>query len=153
MERHTFKTEIDAPREKVWAILWGEKTYSKWTAPFGEGIKAEGDSRAETDWQEGSKVLFLGAEGNGMMSIIEKSNPPEFMSFKHIGIVKDGKEITEGEEVKKWVPAYENYTLKKRNGKTELVIDMDIADEYEDYFLKTWPIALHKLKELSEKKT
>lgn len=27
MERQTFNIEINAQREKVWQILWGEKTY------------------------------------------------------------------------------------------------------------------------------
>ena len=144
MNRQTFNTKINAPREKVWQILWGEKTYSAWTAPFDEG------SRAETDWKEGSKVLFLNAEGEGMVSTIEKSDPPEFMSIKHIGIVKDGKEITEGEDVKKWAPAYENYTLKDAGNKTELIVEMDVADDYKDYFVETWPKALAKVRELAE---
>jgi hypothetical protein len=28
---------------------------------------------------------------------------------------------------------------------------MDSTDEFKDYFLKTWPLALEKVKELSEK--
>ncbi|HET7361694.1 MAG TPA: SRPBCC domain-containing protein [Salinimicrobium sp.] len=144
MKRHSFKTEIDAPREKVWEILWGVETYPKWTRVFSE------TSQVETDWKEGSKVLFLDGNGNGMVSILEKNNPPEFMSFKHIGIMKDGKEITEGEEVKKWAPAYENYILKSNDGKTELVVDMDVNDESKNYFMETWPKAFVKIKELSE---
>jgi len=40
--------------------------------------------------------------------------------------------------------------LKDSSGVTELKIDMDSNDEYKDYFLKTWPKALEKVKELSE---
>lgn len=69
MERKEFRTTIDAPKEKVWQVLWNDETYPKWTAPFGEG------SRAETDWKEGSKVLFLGAEGEGMVSRIAENRP------------------------------------------------------------------------------
>lgn len=29
---------------------------------------------------------------------------------------------------------------------------MDLNDDYKDYFVKTWPLALDKVKELSEKK-
>lgn len=145
MERHTFKIEIDAPREKVWGILWGTETYPQWTAAFNE------NSQVETDWKEGSKVLFLDGEGNGMVSTIVKNNPPEYMSIKHIGIVKDGTEITEGEEVKKWAPAYENYILKNVSDKTKLVVEMDMENEYKEYFVETWPKALNKLKKLSER--
>lgn len=146
MERQTFKIEIDAPREKVWRILWGTETYPEWTMPFSE------NSQVETDWEEGSKVLFLDGQGNGMVSTIAKKNPPEYMSIKHIGIVKDSKEITEGEEVMKWAPAYENYTLKNVSDNTELVVEMDMENEYKEYFVETWPKALSKVKELSEKK-
>jgi len=45
----------------------------------------------------------------------------------------------------------ENYSLKTQEGKTELVVDMDIAEEYKDYFNTTWPKALEKIKELAEK--
>ena len=44
----------------------------------------------------------------------------------------------------------ENYTLKNVNGKTELNVDMDIAEQYKDYFITTWPKALEKVKELAE---
>ena len=73
------------------------------------------------------------------------------MSIKHMGIVKKGIEDLESEETRKWAGALENYTLKTVNEKTELIVDMDVTDEFKDYFLKTWPKALDKLKELAEK--
>ena len=30
-------------------------------------------------------------------------------------------------------------------------VDMDVTDEYKDYFKETWPKALDKLKQLAEK--
>ena len=59
-----FKIEIDAPREKVWDVLLGEKTYPIWTQAFSE------NSQVETDWQKGSKALFLDGNGRGMVSRI-----------------------------------------------------------------------------------
>lgn len=145
MQKHEFNITIDAPREKVWSTLWSEATYPQWVAAFSEG------SRAVTDWQKGSKALFVNPNGEGMVSTIAENIPNEYLSIKHLGFVKDGVEDTESEEVKKWAGAMENYTLKTVNGKTEVTVDMDIADEYKDYFLETWPKALDKLKELAEK--
>ena len=145
MEKKQFKIEIAAPKEKVWKVLWGDTTYPAWTSAFAEG------SRAETNWEEGSKVLFLDGRGHGMVSTIAKKIPNEFMSFKHLGTVKDGVEDFESEQTKEWSGALENYVLKTVNGKTELVVDMDIAEEYKDYFMNTWPKALDKVKELAEK--
>jgi hypothetical protein len=73
------------------------------------------------------------------------------MSFEHLGVVKNGVEDTESDSVKGWAGAKENYRLTDINGKTKLLVDMDSTDEFKDYFLKTWPVALDKVKELSEK--
>ena len=144
MEKLNFSIDINAPKEKVWKILWDNATYPKWTEVFCEG------SHAVTDWQEGSKVLFLDGKDNGMVSKIETLKPNEFMSFKHLGGVKENVEDTTSEKVKSWAGALENYSLKENNGATTLKVDMDIVDEYKDYFLKTFPNGLQKIKELSE---
>jgi len=144
MEKHQFKIDINAPREKVWNALWEDSNYRKWTGTFCEG------SHAKTDWKEGSKVLFLDGKGEGMTSIIEANRPNEFMSFKHLGMVKDGVEDTSSEKVMEWAGAHENYSLKETDGATTLIVDMDLADEYKDYFMKTFPTALEQVKTLSE---
>jgi uncharacterized protein YndB with AHSA1/START domain len=144
MEKLKFNVTIDAAPEKVWKILWGKDTYPKWTSAFAEG------SDVETDWKQGSKVLFVDGKGNGMVSRIAESRTNEYMSFEHLGELKDGVEDTTSEKVKVWAGSYENYTLKKVNGKTELVIDMDINDEFKEMFAKMWPKALENVKKLSE---
>ena len=145
MDKLNFNIIIDAPREKVWNVLWKDATYREWTSAFMEG------SHAISDFRKGSKVLFLGGEGNGMVSRVADVRPPEFMSFEHLGEVKDGKEDTESEKVKAWAGSKENYTLKALNDKTEVLIEMDIAAEYKDMFNQLWPKALQKLKEVSER--
>jgi hypothetical protein len=146
MEKINFSATINAPREKVWKTLWEEDNYRNWTAVFAEGSTVETEN-----WKEGSKVLFLDGKGSGMVSKVAANKPNEYMSFEHLGIVQDGVEDTSSEKVKDWAGAHENYTLKGTNGKTELIVDMDINDEYKDYFLKTWPQAMKKIKELAEK--
>ena len=107
MEKNEFKILIDAPPEKVWNVLWNDASYPQWTSAFAEG------SKVETDWKEGSKVLFLDGKGQGMISIIAKKKPNEFMSFKHIGTVNNGVEDLDSPQTKEWAGALENYTLKK----------------------------------------
>ena len=82
MTQLTFTTNIKATKDKVWEILWNDATYREWTRVFSEG------SYAVSDWKEGSKVQFLSNDGDGMYSIIEKSSPGRYMSFKHLGVVK-----------------------------------------------------------------
>ncbi|MEP7374484.1 MAG: SRPBCC domain-containing protein [Chitinophagaceae bacterium] len=144
MEKLNFKTVINAAPEKIWNVLWNDDTYRKWTSAFAEG------SYAKTDWQEGSKVLFLDGNGRGMVSRIAKNRPNEYMSIEHLGEINNGVEDTTSDKVKDWAGAHENYTLKKVNGKTELSIDMDINDEFKEMFAKIWPVALDNVKKLSE---
>lgn len=146
MEKINFSASINAPREKVWSVLWNDASYREWTSAFTEGSYAETDN-----WKEGSKVLFLSPGGNGMVSRVASNKPNEFMSFEHLGEVKNGAEDTESDSVKGWKGAKENYTLTDESGKTKLLVEMDSIDEFKDYFLKTWPQALQKLKELAEK--
>lgn len=145
MERKQFRILINAPKQKVWEILWGDNTYPEWTSVFAPG------SKAETDWKKGSKVIFGDGKGQGMVATIAESIPHEFMSFKHLGTVKDGIEDYESHETKQWAGALENYTLQTNDGMTELVVDMDISEDYEDYFMKTWPQAMDKIKQLAER--
>lgn len=145
MKRQQFKTTINAPREKVWRILWDDATYREWTSAFHPG------SHAVTDWKKGSKVIFGDGTGNGMVSRIEENIPNEYMSIEHLGEVKDGVEDTTSDGVKQWAGAHENYTLKDNNGVTELTVDMDLTEEFAEMFREIWPKALAKVKELAEK--
>lgn len=146
MEKLNFSVNIDAPKEKVWKVLWDDSSYREWTRVFNEGSHAQTDN-----WKEGSKVRFLSADNqDGMFSEVAANRPNEYMSFRHLGIVKNGKDDTESEEVKQWAGAMENYTLEENNGVTTLKVDMDSNDEFKEYFDKTWPQALGKVKSLSE---
>ncbi|MBD8487402.1 SRPBCC domain-containing protein [Echinicola sp. CAU 1574] len=144
MEKLTFTIQINTSPEKVWETLWDDKSYQAWTAVFSEG------SRAETDWKEGSKVLFLDGNGQGMVSRIAKTIPNKYMSIEHLGFYDNGKEDLESEKVKSWAGVHENYTLKNIDGNTELLVEMDTVEEYKEYFNDTWPKALLKLKSIAE---
>lgn len=93
MKRLHYEVSIDAPRNRVWEVLWSEETYGKWTAPFDEG------SRAISDWEEGSKVLFLSAKGYGMYSKIRK-NICRFFGWASVGDLLFRREFA-GEIVKR----------------------------------------------------
>lgn len=146
MKNLSLKIDINAPREKVWAVLWNDDTYRKWTSVFMEG------SYAVSDWKEGSKILFLSPSGEGMFSMIAKKIPNEVMAFKHLGTVKDGKEQPDTKETKDWAGALETYTLRQTGNATELAVSMDVTEEHESYFRETFPKALEKVKVLAEER-
>lgn len=147
MEEQEFTKVINASAEKVWEVLWNDKTYPQWAAIFSEG------SYAKTDWKEGSKVLFLTPDGRGMVSKIKKKTLNAYMLLEHLGVVENGIENFYNKEAKEWTGATEAYLLKTMNGnKTHLTVKMDVVDTYKNFFLDTWPKAMDKIKELAEKK-
>jgi hypothetical protein len=146
MEKLKFETLIDASREVVWDVLWSDSTYPLWTSSFGEGGKAV------SDWQQGSKIYFLSASDDGMLSLIETKIPNEYMAFRHMGMVSHGVEDAEGEEAKKWAGSLEDYRLTTKGDKTELAVGIDILPEYKSDFLSMWPAAMARIKSLAEER-
>lgn len=144
MKTLQFSATINAPAEKVWKTLWDDATYRKWSSVFSEG------SYALSAWKEGSRVHFIGPSGDGMYSEIEKLIPNELMRFRHLGMMKEGKEQPETEESKKWAGAIESYTLKANGDATALSVSVDIADEHEAFFEGAFPKALDLVKSLAE---
>ncbi len=151
MQKLHFSIQINAPREKVWDTMLEDATYRQWTAAFNPGSYYIGS------WEQGSEMRFLGPdpegkEGEGgMFSRIKENRLHEFISIEHLGMIKGGVIDTTSDEVKKWTPAFENYTFGDKDGGTEILVDIDVADEYADMFNGMWPTALNVLKELSEK--
>ena len=148
MIKVNFSAAIHAPKQRVWYVLWEKSFYEQWTRLFAEGSTVKTDG-----WKEGSMVQFLGPNENGMVSMVVANKPNEYMSFRHLGIVKDGVEDTTSDEATGWAGAMENYTLKEENGIIVLTVEMETTEEYKDYFNNKWPKALAKVKELSEAKT
>lgn len=147
MEKMRFQTLINASKEKLWDSLWTDDNYQAWTSAFAEG------SKAESDWKKGSRILFTDGKGSGMVSMIAENKPYDFMSFQHLGELKNGVEDMETAKTQGWAGAHENYTLKDIDGKTELTVEMDnmgLSQDMLDYFNNAWPKALAKLKALAE---
>ena len=150
MQTFHITTFINAPKEKVWHTMLDDKTYREWTSAFNPGSYYKGN------WEQGSKILFLGpnpqggGEG-GMVSRIRENRLYKYIGIDHLGIMMDGKEDTTSDAVKDWVGAQENYTFTEKDGGTELTIDMSIADSEKEMMEAMWKKALVRLKELCEK--
>lgn len=145
METLEFKIRIKATPEKIWSVLWEDETYKKWTSAFCEG------SYAVSNWNEGDKIHFMSPGGEGMNSIIEKKIPNEYMAFKHIGEIKDFKELPLNAETEKWSGYMETYRLIPDDEFTDLVSQVDVIEKHIDYFKEAFPKGLEAVKELSEK--
>jgi hypothetical protein len=139
-----YNITINAPAEQVWKALWEDANYRKWTSAFTEG------SHAISDWKEGSRIQFLGPDGNGMFSEISKLVPNEYMAFRHLGVIKDGVEQPANDETKGWEGAMETYTLKQHGDVTEVNVSVDTLEEYESHFTDSFPKSLQILKQIAE---
>lgn len=145
MEKLKYQIEIDAPAEKVWNILWNEKTYSQWTYYFSP------DSNMVTDWEVGGKTYFTdSSKKNGMVSTIERMEKPKHLIFKHLGEMVDGVEDVDPEKVKAWNGSLEAYYLEENNGKTTLKVEVDSNDEFKEMFDNGFKKGLEVIKNLSE---
>jgi hypothetical protein len=152
MKKVQFKTEINAPIAKVYNTMLGldnKATYEAWTAEFNPTSTFEGS------WEKGSKIRFIGTDENGekggMIAEVAENIPNKFVSIRHYFILKGDTEITSGEEVEKWAGELENYWFEEHNGITSVTVEVGVSDEYMDYFQTTYPKALQKLKEITEK--
>lgn len=150
MQKQRYTVMINAPREKVWKTMLEDATYREWTNAFNPGSFFEGS------WEKGSEIRFLGPDPStgktgGMYSRIHDIRPNEFVSIEHLGFIQDGKIDTTSDMVKKWAPSFENYTFNEKDGVTEVLVEMDVAEEMVDDFQDLWPKALQDLKALAEK--
>lgn len=136
----SFSIFIDSDREKIWNVLWDAKNYEKWTSVFMEGSHYTGELK------QGNTIQFLGKDGAGMTSHIDKLVENEQIVFAHQGEIKDGVETTAV-----WQGAKEIYHLKKETETgTELQVILDVLPDMEDYFNDAFPKALNIVKQLSE---
>ena len=140
-----FKIEIKASPTTVWNALWEIGNYEKWVHVFSEG------STAVSDWKEGSTILFVDNDHqNGMYSIIDQLVPNKLMSFKHLGILKNGQREPLNDETRKWSGITENYILIALEDVTQLEVSMDIPEDFEAYFNEKFPQALEIVKKIAE---
>ncbi len=151
MQKLQFKVSINAPAKQVYDFMLGlqnKTTYEQWASVFNPTSSYEGN------WEKGSKIMFVGVdeqgEKGGMISRIVDNVPAQFVSVQHYGILKGEQEITEGEDVEKWANGFENYNFEENNGTTSLTVNLDTAEDFEDYMNETYPKALSKLKEICE---
>ena len=152
MEKMQFTTSIDAPVATVYNKMIGKETFKQWTSVFNPTSDYEGGDM-EGNWTKGSKVLFVGTDKQGkrggMVGYIRENQQNEYVSIEYVGILDDDNEITEGPVAQDW-QGFENYTFDSHNGSTTVTVDVDVNDQMIDYFKKTYPKALDKLKSLCE---
>jgi hypothetical protein len=85
-----------------------------------------------------------------MVARVAENISGKFISLEYIGLLKGDEEITTGPEAEDWKGGFENYTFTEKDGSVLLSVDISGTKELQDFFSETWPLALNKLKEISE---
>lgn len=142
-----FTIFIKAPVKTVYSAML--EKFNEWTAVFSPNSYYTGS------WDKGAAIRFLTKDENGslvgMVSQIKEHLPEKLVSIEHIGVVDNGKELTEGPAAEVWKGALENYSFEKTEQGTLVTVTQDTTESYVDYFNKTYPEALAKLKEICER--
>lgn len=142
MKEMQFEIVIRAPREKVWATLWQDRTFREWADLIDAGTYMVGDLK------EGSTVQFISAEGYGVTSLVSALIPDAYVSFKHQADTQDEDSNSRDDQ---WTGGRESYTLMDDDSATTLTMSFDVPVELEKAMRESYPKALQKVKELSEK--
>jgi hypothetical protein len=143
MQKLQFTIEIEAPCEKVWNTLWGDKTFRDWGNIIDEGQYMVGEMK------EGNEVQFISsASGYGVTSLIERLVPNELVSFRQL---VDTKDSGEREREKEWTGGMESYSLAGDDNVTTLKVTIDVPTGLEETFKVRFPKALERVKFLAEK--
>jgi uncharacterized protein YndB with AHSA1/START domain len=144
MQTLSYDIEIKASKQKVWEILWQKESYQAWTQFF------SCSSTMQSDWKVGGKTYFYDAKGDGMISTIERLDEPNVIIFKHIGMIQNGHEDTESDEVKTWAGALEKYMLFDLDDCTQVHVEVDIQPEYIEMMNQGFERGLAIVKQLAE---
>lgn len=144
MEIFNYEILIDASPEKVWQVLWDAKSYTQWTQYFSPS------STMHSDWTINGRTVFLDASGAGMVSTISQLEKFKLVFFKHLGLIQDGIEDLDSDEVKKWKGALEKYFLDDLNGKTKLRVELETTKDYLEMMDTAFKKGFEQVKQLAE---
>lgn len=145
METLHFSIKINAPKKRVWDTMLADETFRLWAGEISEGAYYQGD------WEQGSKITFINASGNGVLSRIAENKPYELILIENYGVIENGVEKTKSPEAALAADMHESYTFRETGGATEVSVSTNTDDEYKPIFERAWPKALLKLKALCER--
>lgn len=144
IKKIVFEQEIKSSAETVWNKMWDKKSYTDWTTPFCAGTYFTGEIEL------GSRIHFIAPSFDGMYSDVFYLIPNKLIIFKHIGNLKDLKELPIDAEAERWTGSFETYKLNEVHGVTTVTAEIDCVPEYINYMEEKFPLALQELKKISE---
>lgn len=142
METLHYSIMISSSKEKVWSLMLGEAGYQHWASVLSPGAHFVGS------WEEGSKIDFLDAHGNGFASEVVANRPFQFIAVMQLHPIIHGvKQIAGAEQC----PAFLEIEFSEQRGMTQVHLSIDGRDEAREMLDELYGAALARLKQLCEK--
>ena len=149
METLSFSILINASPVQVHKTIIDSVSFGEWASAFSPGSHFVGT------WNRGSKMWFLADDGNGgemgMISAVRDNTPGKLIVIEHLGFVHNEVETNTGPNGESVNGALEKYTITQNGEMTELKVDSDAFPDHIAFFNETWPQALEKIKQISER--
>jgi uncharacterized protein YndB with AHSA1/START domain len=146
LKKVTKSIDIKATPQKVWNVLLTDRTYRIWAGEFSEGSHFE-----ETDWSEGSEVVFTDSSGTGLAAVVTKSVPGQEVAFRYTALYANGQTDAESPDAREMLQAHESYVLTPIDDvTTRLDVNSEMLDKWFDGMEEQWDKALAKIKVLAE---
>ena len=133
---------IEAPRERVWAVLTQPEHIAQW---FGD--------TAEMDLRAGGKAAFGWTEHGRHEAVVERVDPPGFFSYRWARGTDTAPTAGEATLVEFTLSAHENGTLLRvvETGFDSLNLTDDERGEASEQNTQGWISELGELKEYAER--
>lgn len=146
MKTLEFKIDINADKQKVWNTMLQPETYKQWVNVSWPGSIYQGE------WKQGQGMRFVSPGQGGTFAELKEVTPYDHIHAEHTAVINpDGSLDRDSDMAKGWIGTTESYTFTKKNGKTELKVQIKTSPAWEEMFSDGWPNALEKLKELCER--
>ncbi|MGV3766256.1 MAG: SRPBCC family protein [Chitinophagaceae bacterium] len=137
--RIVLSIEINASPARTWAVITGKETLRRWAAAFGEG------TWAETNWVQGSEVVWKDNEGNtGAKGIILVNEPGSLLKTGYYDDIRSAPPTPLGEYT-------EIFALAEKAGDTILSTDAGpLSLKHIKAHQPMWEDALKRIKKIAE---
>jgi hypothetical protein len=146
MKRINYKVKINKSKDVVWDTMLNPDTYMSWASAFSPNSQYKGE------WKEGSFIDFFDPDMGGTRALLEEVRPYEYIQALHTAILnREGEEDRQSDIAKKWIGVTEAYSFSENDGITELTIDIETHEDFEQMFNEGWAKALPKLKAICER--
>ena len=138
---------INASAERIWRVITEAQYNVVWLAALGRR------KIAQTDWQEGSKAVFVDDDQTGLITRIRVARPFEKIRMQNVGMITNGAEDCESDDAVASRAFFEQYLLMPEDGSVRMHVEVTVEDDFYNDVSDCWAKALEIIKELAESQT